>query len=66
MSQSTQWFAVRQAPSNSQVRTLTILSFVLPLLLWAAFSYVPFLWHPKVEIVEPGFLARGPQEQAAR
>jgi NitT/TauT family transport system permease protein len=22
--------------------------------LWAAVSYVPFLWHPKVEIVDPG------------
>lgn len=31
---------------------LTVLSFLLPLLLWAAVSYVPFLWHPKVEIVD--------------
>lgn len=54
MSQSTQWFAVRQAPSSRQARTLTILSFLLPLLIWAAVSYVPFLWHPKVEVVDPG------------
>jgi NitT/TauT family transport system permease protein len=54
MSQATQWFAVRQAPSSKQVRTLTLLSFLLPLMVWAAVSYVPFLWHPKVEIVDPG------------
>jgi len=54
MSQATQWFAVRQAPSSRQARVLTLLSFLLPLAVWAAVSYVPFLWHPKVEIVEPG------------
>jgi NitT/TauT family transport system permease protein len=54
MSQSTAWFAVRQSLPGRQVRILTVLSFLLPLLLWAAVSYIPFLWHPKVEIVEPG------------
>jgi NitT/TauT family transport system permease protein len=54
MSQSTAWFAVRQSLPGSQVRILTVLSFLLPLMVWAAVSYVPFLWHPKVEIVEPG------------
>jgi NitT/TauT family transport system permease protein len=33
---------------------LTIASFVLPLLIWSAFSYVPFLWHPLVTISDPG------------
>tara|TARA_R110002049_G_scaffold37960_1_gene118644 strand:+ start:2033 stop:3001 length:969 start_codon:yes stop_codon:yes gene_type:complete len=54
MSQSTPWFAVRQALTKKQVTTLTLLSFFLPILLWSLVSYVPFLWHPKVEIVEPG------------
>ena len=54
MSQSTPWLAVRQSLSKKQVTTLTILSFFLPILLWSLVSYVPFLWHPKVEIVEPG------------
>lgn len=54
MSQSTPWFAVRQSLSKKQVTTLTILSFFLPILLWSLVSYVPFLWHPKVEIVDPG------------
>jgi NitT/TauT family transport system permease protein len=29
-------------------------AFLLPLLLWCAVSYLPFLWHPKVDIVDPG------------
>lgn len=38
-------------------RTSAILgwgSFLLPLLLWSAFSYLPFLWHPMVRIQDPG------------
>jgi NitT/TauT family transport system permease protein len=36
-------------------QTLLVLgSFLLPLLLWSAISYLPFLWHPKVLIGEPG------------
>ena len=42
MSQSTQWFAVRQVLSNRQATTLTVLSFLLPILLWSLVSYVPF------------------------
>ncbi len=29
-------------------------SFLLPLLVWCAFSYVPFLWHPMVRIQDRG------------
>ncbi len=54
MSNSTQWFAVRQSLTARQTTLLTILSFLLPLLLWAMVSYVPFLWHPKVEITDAG------------
>jgi NitT/TauT family transport system permease protein len=35
---------------------LAVLSFAIPLGTWAAVSYVPFLWHPKVEIESPGDL----------
>ena len=31
-----------------------IASFLLPLLIWSAVSYVPFLWHPLVAISDPG------------
>ena len=30
------------------------MSFLLPILVWSLVSYVPFLWHPKVEIADPG------------
>jgi NitT/TauT family transport system permease protein len=33
---------------------LAIASFLLPLALWTLISYVPFLWHPKIEISAPG------------
>jgi NitT/TauT family transport system permease protein len=33
---------------------MTVGSFLLPILLWCAISYVPFLWHPKVAVVAPG------------
>jgi NitT/TauT family transport system permease protein len=33
---------------------LAIASFLLPLLLWSVVSYVPFVWHPKVQVVDPG------------
>ena len=42
-----------ELPAASQI-TLLWLSFLLPLLAWAAVSYVPFIWHPLMRIVEPG------------
>ncbi len=54
MKQKQSWFAVRQALSPIQARWLTLLSFLLPLMIWSIVSYVPFVWHPKVEITEPG------------
>jgi NitT/TauT family transport system permease protein len=54
MSQSSQWFAIRQTLSKQQVTTLSIGAFLLPILLWSLVSYLPFIWHPKIEIVEPG------------
>src|SRR4051794_40646228 len=32
----------------------TVLAFLLPLLAWCAVSYVPFVWHPLVLVIEPG------------
>jgi NitT/TauT family transport system permease protein len=31
-----------------------LLSFLLPLILWSAVSYVPWIWHPLVRIEDPG------------
>ncbi len=33
---------------------LCVGSFLLPLALWCIVSYVPFVWHPKVEVSNPG------------
>ena len=48
------WFAVRRELSGARKRWLLLLSFVLPLALWSAVSYVPFVWHPLVVITDPG------------
>jgi NitT/TauT family transport system permease protein len=49
-----QWFAVRQALSPRRRTLLTIASFVLPVLIWCAVSYLPFVWHPMVRVTTPG------------
>ena len=32
-------------------------SFIVPLLLWCAVSYLPFVWHPMVRVTDPGDIA---------
>lgn len=51
---STAWFAVRAPLSKKRSVFLTVFSFLLPLFIWSAVSYLPFLWHPKIQITEPG------------
>lgn len=51
---SMQWFAVRKELRPRPRLVLGIMSFVLPLLIWSLVSYVPWLWHPMVEITDPG------------
>lgn len=48
------WFVPRVGLSVKRHRLLGILSFLLPLLIWSAISYLPFLWHPNIKITEPG------------
>lgn len=33
---------------------LNVLSFLIPILLWCAVSYLPFIWHPEVQITDAG------------
>ena len=54
---SAAWFAPRVALSGGRARMLAGASFVLPLLIWSLVSYAPFLWHPKVRIIDPGAVA---------
>ena len=48
------WFAVRRELSPSKQKLLGFGSFLLPLLIWCAVSYVPFIWHPMVMVTNPG------------
>jgi NitT/TauT family transport system permease protein len=50
------WLGIRRPLTVRQRLVLTVGSFVLPLLVWSALSYVPFLWHPKVEVTSAGGL----------
>jgi NitT/TauT family transport system permease protein len=43
----------RELPQGRRVG-LTILSFIVPLLIWSAVSYIPWLWHPLVRVTNPG------------
>jgi len=45
---------MRAPLSRRQKRGLTALSFLLPLLAWCLISYVPALWHPQMQIIDPG------------
>jgi len=43
----------KRLPPRSR-SSMAFLSFLLPILLWSAVSYLPFLWHPQTEITDPG------------
>ncbi len=51
---ATRWFAVRKELRPKPRFLVMVMSFLLPVLLWSLISYVPWLWHPKVEINDPG------------
>lgn len=48
------WLGLKEELAPRRRLTLTILSFVLPLAIWSAVSYVPWLWHPLVRVTSPG------------
>jgi NitT/TauT family transport system permease protein len=48
------WF---NSGADIEARKRTLLgigSFLLPLLVWSLVSYLPFVWHPKVYVTDPG------------
>ena len=51
------WVGVARPLSSRRRTVLAVLSFLLPVLAWAAVSYVPVLWHPLVEVTDPGEVA---------
>jgi len=48
------WIAVNRRLSRGRRRSMTVISFALPILIWCAVSYVPALWHPQVEVTSSG------------
>jgi NitT/TauT family transport system permease protein len=48
------WLGIRKELTPRQSAILWLASFVVPLVLWGLFSYVPFLWHPNVEVTQVG------------
>ncbi|WP_096085126.1 ABC transporter permease [Agaribacterium haliotis] len=48
---------VRTSLPSKQRRTLALLSFLVPITLWAIVSYTPFIWHPMIKIEQPGSVA---------
>lgn len=51
------WFPVKKDLSKKRKTLIGILSFIVPLGLWCAISYLPFLWHPKVEVTDRGSIS---------
>ena len=48
------WFAVRKQLRPRERLALGVASFLLPLLVWSLVSYVPWIWHPQVEVTDSG------------
>ncbi len=48
------WLGLRHELPRRRRLVLTVMSFVLPLVIWSVVSYVPWLWHPLVHITNAG------------
>lgn len=48
------WLEVRTDLSAGRSSVLIVLAFLLPLGVWSAVSYVPWIWHPQVLVTEAG------------
>jgi NitT/TauT family transport system permease protein len=48
------WFTIRKELAPQQRGVLWLASFLLPLMLWSALSYIPFIWHPFVKVTDAG------------
>ena len=56
------WLVVRRELNPWQRSMLIGMAFILPLAIWCAVSYVPWIWHPLVLVDQPGesdFLSTG-------
>lgn len=48
------WLRIGEPLARKPRLTVSILSFLLPLIIWSMFSYLTFLWHPMVKVNDPG------------
>jgi len=48
------WLEVRTELSAGRSSILIVLAFLIPLAIWSAVSYVPWIWHPLVLVTEAG------------
>ena len=48
------WLGLKKELPRERRLLLVALAFLLPLLVWCAVSYVPWLWHPLVHVTDPG------------
>jgi NitT/TauT family transport system permease protein len=48
------WFRLLGDLAPRRRWLLTLVSFLAPLLVWCVVSYVPFVWHPMMQIVDTG------------
>src|SRR4051812_8461795 len=48
------WLGLKKELPPRRRLLLTVLSFLLPLAVWSAVSYIPWLWHPYVRVTAPG------------
>ncbi|MDR3456440.1 MAG: ABC transporter permease [Verrucomicrobiae bacterium] len=48
------WLGLKKELPRKRQLQLTVLSFVLPLAVWCFLSYVPWVWHPLIHVMDPG------------
>ena len=48
------WLGLKQELPHRRRLLLIVLSFVVPLAVWCAISYIPWLWHPLYHVTDPG------------
>lgn len=48
------WFLIQKDLPGRKRLILIVTSFLLPLAVWSAISYLPFIWHPLMKVVDAG------------
>jgi len=54
MAKKSKWMVFGKRLEPRREKFLVVCSFLFPLFLWCLISYVPFLWHPEVEVRDAG------------